>query len=412
VIVILGVLDIVPHAVDVLEIVLVAEIVDVPSPVLETSIEPVIVPEALVVLELLIEPVIVGVVVDDLEVNADLVGLNVAILDNDFLALNDILGLPVTLLLRVCVGDGLAAPLLVGVTVMVIVPVLLIIEVTLAELVIEEVLVDVIVLDDVGDPVTVYVLIGVPVIVLESKADLVFLKELEELAETVEVLLGRLDLVLVIVLNAVFDIGALKVEDLLIVVVLDEVVVELIVLEDETDLLTELDPVPVFVEVIDGVPVNVNFKDFVLIEVAEMEAELEDVFEGCVDLLYVGELEGVFEIGAERVLVGLAEFVLDIRPDALLVLETVVVLVAVLLEVRVLVLAEETVIPGEDEDDFETVAHLVEVWVPVWVLVEVGLGVNWLVGYEDLVPVVVLVEVLEEVGDIVFRTFWESKRLL
>jgi hypothetical protein len=230
-----------------------------------------------------------------------------------------------------------------------------------AELVIEEVLVAVIVLDDVEDPVTVYVLIGVPVTVLESTADLVFLKELEEVAETVEVLLEELDLVLVIVLRAVFDIGALNVADLLIVVVLDDVVVELIVLEDDTDLLTELDPVPVFVEVIDGVPVNVNFKDFVFIEVAEIEALLDEVFEGCVDLLYVGELEGVFEIGAERVLVGLAEFVLDIRPDALLVLETVVVLVAVLLEVRVLVFAEEADIAGEDDDDFETVEHLVEV---------------------------------------------------
>jgi esterase/lipase len=39
VIVILGVLDIVPHAVDVLETVLEAEIVDVPSPVFEKSIE-------------------------------------------------------------------------------------------------------------------------------------------------------------------------------------------------------------------------------------------------------------------------------------------------------------------------------------------------------------------------------------
>jgi len=224
---------------------------------------------------------------------------------------------------------------------MVIVPVLLIIEVTLAELVIELVLVAVIVLDDVGEPVSVYDIIGVPVTVLVPTADIVFFNELEEVAETVEVLLEELDLVFVKVFTIVFDIGALNVEDLLIVVVLDEVVVELIVLEDDTDLLTELELVPVFVVVIDEVPVVVIFADEVFFAVPVSDAEPDDVLDGFIELVYDGELEDVFEIGAERVLVGLAEFVLEVRPDALLVLETVVVLVAVLLDVSVLVFAEE-----------------------------------------------------------------------
>jgi len=135
--------------------VLVLEIVEVISPVLETDIDPVIVGVADTVFDILIDPVIVGVPVELLDNIADLVGVIVEIVEDDFLALYDKLGLPETLLLKVCVGDGLPAPLFVFVIVVVIVSVLLNIDVTLAELVTDEVLVIKDVLEDVGDPVIV-----------------------------------------------------------------------------------------------------------------------------------------------------------------------------------------------------------------------------------------------------------------
>jgi len=250
---------------------------------------------------------------------------------------------------------------LVVVPVKLLVSVLLNIDVTVAELDTEPVLVAIIVLVDVGEPVIVNVINDDLVTVRVPTGDIVFFIELEEVAETVDVLLGILDLVLVIVLNAVIEINAVNVADLLIVVVLEAVVVELIVLELETDLLTELELVPVFVVVTDDVPVGVNLIDLVLIDVADMDAELDEVFEGCVDLLYVEELLCVFEIGGDRVLVGLAELVLDIKPDDVTVLEAVVVLVAVVVDVTVLDIIDESDILGEDEEVFEIVALLVEV---------------------------------------------------
>jgi hypothetical protein len=234
------------------------------------------------------------------------------------------------------------APLFVGVLDTVIVSVLLYNPVTLVELEIELVLVAVIVLDDVGDPVSLFVIIGVPVIVCVPKPEIVFFIDLEEVDDIDDVLLEELDLVLVGVFMIVFDTKAVNVGDLLIVVVLEEVVVELIVLELETDLLTELELVPVFVAVTEPVAVDVIFILPVLIEVADIDAELDEVFEPCVDLLYDGELEDVFEIGADRVLVGLAEFVFDVRPDDVPVLEAVEVFVAVVVLVNVLVIIADS----------------------------------------------------------------------
>ena len=54
---------------------------------------------------------------------------------------------------------------------------------------------------------------------------------------------------------------------------------------------------------------------------------------------------------------------------------------------------------GEELDVLDTVVDLVAVFVPVLVFVLVPLGVSKLVGYEDLVLVVVLVDVFEAVPD-------------
>jgi len=90
---------------------------------------------------------------------------------------------------------------------------------------------------------------------------IVFLNELDEVDEIDDVLLDELDLVLVGVFIIVFDIKAVKVGDLVATVVLVAVVVELIVLELDIDLLTELEPVAVFELVTDDVPVAVILID-------------------------------------------------------------------------------------------------------------------------------------------------------
>jgi hypothetical protein len=92
-----------------------------------------------------------------------------------------------------------------------------------------------------------------------------------------------------------------------------------------------------------------------------------------------------------------AEFVFDTKPDAVVVLETVVVLVDVEEAVSVFDIADEIDNPGDEDEDLELDPEWVDVIVEVIVLVEVGEGVNKRVGNEDLVEVVVFVEVLEAV---------------
>jgi hypothetical protein len=59
--------------------------------------------------------------------------------------------------------------------------------------------------------------------------------------------------------------------------------VKVFVLEFETDFETVLEPVDVLEVVIEDVLVIVNFEDLVLIEVADIEAELDEVFEDFID---------------------------------------------------------------------------------------------------------------------------------
>jgi hypothetical protein len=112
---------------------------------------------------------------------------------------------------------------------------------------------------------------------------LVFLIELVPLVETVEVLLEELDLVFVRLFTIVFELTPDNVDDLVFNDDLEGVEVTVFVLEFETDFETVLEPVDVFEVVIEDVLVIVNFADLVLIEVADIEAELDEVFEDFID---------------------------------------------------------------------------------------------------------------------------------
>ena len=65
--------------------------------------------------------------------------------------------------------------------------------------------------------------------------------------------------------------------------------------------------------------------------------------------------------------------------------------------VWVLVIADETEIAGEDDDDLDPMDERVEVLVEVIVLVEIDEEVNRRVNSEDFVDVVVFVDVLDAI---------------
>lgn len=72
--------------------------------------------------------------------------------------------------------------------------------------------------------------------------------------------------------------------------------------------------------------------------------------------------------------------------------------------VCVLVIADETEIAGDEEDDLDPMDERVEVLLAVIVFVDIAEEVNRRVGSEDFVDVVVFVDVLDEVVERVGTT--------
>ena len=108
----------------------------------------------------------------------------------------------------------------------------------------------------------------------------------------------------------------------------------------------------------------------------------------------VGLAVEVFEIGGLLVWVGLAEDVLDLIELAVLVLVIIFVNVFIELDELVFESAELLEQTGEEDDDFDDELVRVEVIVEVVVFVVVDEGDIGIVGKDDFVLVVVLVEVL------------------
>jgi hypothetical protein len=108
----------------------------------------------------------------------------------------------------------------------------------------------------------------------------------------------------------------------------------------------------------------------------------------------VGLAEEVFEIGGLLVWVGLAEDVLDLIELAVFVLVIIFVTVVIGVDELVFERTELFELTGEEDDDFEDELVRVEVIVEVVVFVVVDEGDIGLVGKDDFVLVVVLVEVL------------------
>ena len=164
------------------------------------------------------------------------------------------------------------------------------------------------------------------------------------------------------------------------------------------DRVCDPEPVLVFEELTEGVPVRVRaiVPVFLLVKLKLGEADIDFVPRPLA--VIVGLLELVLDPASDRVKDGLELLVLLTILVTVDVLDEVPVLVPVLLEVSVFVPAKLTVVRGDADDDFDTVIVFVEVIVLVCDLVLVEDGVISRVGGDDLLVVVVFVEVFDMVA--------------
>jgi hypothetical protein len=164
------------------------------------------------------------------------------------------------------------------------------------------------------------------------------------------------------------------------------------------DRVCDPEPVLVFEELTEGVPVRVRaiVPVFLLVKLKLGDADIDFVPRPLA--VIVGLLDDVLDPASDRVKDGLELLVLLTIPVTVDVLDEVPVFVPVLLEVSVFVPTKLIVARGDADEDFDTVAVFVEVIVFVCDLVLVDDGVISRVGGEDLVVVVIFVEVFDMVA--------------
>lgn len=129
----------------------------------------------------------------------------------------------------------------------------------------------------------------------------------------------------------------------------------------------------------------------------EYDGDAEDVLEDALVSVPEGVAVEVLDVAPERLSVGEADDVFVTDGEAVVVFVAVIVFVAVLEPVVVFVPLWVSVSFGDEEEDFDEEDVLVDVFVVVIVLVEVGDGVMRDVGNEERESVVVFVDVFDSV---------------